>query len=196
MKSIIATAAIALMAFSINAQTAKEWKLDKSHASVRFSIDHFFTGVTGKFKKFDGTFNFDPANLKGSSASFTIDVTSVDTDEEDRDGHLQSEDFFNAAAHPNIAFKSTSIEKKGENQYIVNGDLTMRGTTKKVALPMTVKGVIDNPWKEGSLIMGIEMETTLDRTDYGVGTGSWAATSVVGDEVEIEISMELDSTKE
>ena len=93
-------------------------------------------------------------------------------------------------------FKSTSIEKKGENQYIVNGDLTMRGTTKKVALPMTVKGVIDNPWKEGSLIMGIEMETTLDRTDYGVGTGSWAATSVVGDEVEIEISMELDGTKE
>ena len=195
MKSIIATAVTALLALSINAQTAKEWNLDKSHASVRFSIDHFFTGVTGKFKKFDGTFNFDPANLKGSSASFTIDVTSVDTDDEDRDSHLQSEEVFNAAAHPSIEFKSTSIEKKGENKYVVNGNLTMRGTTQKVALPMTVKGVIDNPWKEGSVIMGIEMETKLDRTDYGVGIGSWAATSIVGDEVEIEISMELDGKK-
>lgn len=177
------------------AQKARAWNLDKSHASVNFSIDHFFTAVTGKFKKFDGTFHFDPKNLSGSSATFTIQVASVDTDEEDRDEHLQSEDFFNASKYPTIKFVSTKFEKKSDKEYTVTGNMTMRGTTKEISFPLKVKGVMDNPWKDGYEILGIEINTALDRTDFGVGTGSWAATSVVADEVDIHISMELDSEK-
>ncbi|GAB5539997.1 MAG: YceI family protein [Salibacteraceae bacterium] len=195
MKSLSLLAATLISAISINAQSAKSWNLDKSHASVVFTIDHFFTGVTGKFKKFDGTFNFDPENLKGSKATFTIQVASVDTDNEDRDSHLQSEDFFAAEQYPTIKFESTSFSKTGDNQYMVKGNLTMRGETKPIDFPMTIKGVMDNPWKEGSVIMGVEINSTLDRTNWGVGTGNWAATSVVSDEVEFSISMELDGKK-
>ncbi|NQV53294.1 MAG: polyisoprenoid-binding protein [Flavobacteriales bacterium] len=180
---------------SASAQTAKQWNIDKSHASVQFSIDHFFSSVPGKFKKFEGEINFDPNDLKGSKAVFTIDVRSVDTDEPERDGHLQSEDFFNAEKWPEMKFVSTRFEKKSDKEYIVHGKLTLRDVTKEVALPLTIKGRMDNPWKEGYEILGIKIDTSINRTDFGLGTGSWAATAVVSDEVEIEISMELDAKK-
>jgi len=180
---------------SVSAQSAKSWNIDKSHSSIAFSIDHFFSAVPGKFKDFGGTIHFDPDNLKGSSVDFIIQVKSVDTDEADRDSHLQSPDFFDAATYPVITFKSQSFTKTSENMYVVKGTLTMRGTSKEVELPLKVKGTVDNPWKEGSVIMGISIDTALDRTDYGVGTGSWGATAVVGDEVIIRINMELDAPK-
>jgi polyisoprenoid-binding protein YceI len=195
MKKFTFILASLLFTLTAQTQTAKAWKMDKSHASVNFSIDHFFTAVTGKLKTFDGTFHFDPANLKASDANFTIQVSSIDTDDSDRNEHLQSGDFFDAKNHPTIAFKSTRIEKISDKEYTVIGNLTMRGTTKEVKLPLKIKGIIDNPWKEGSVIMGVEINTQLDRTNWGIGTGSWAATSVVGDEVDIKISMELDGLK-
>ncbi|GAB4382377.1 MAG: YceI family protein [Salibacteraceae bacterium] len=171
------------------------WNIDKSHASVSFSVDHFFTSVHGRFKKFDGDIRFDPNKPSESKAVFEIDVKSIDTNEPERDQHLLSEDFFYAEKYPTIKFVSTKIEKKDEHNFIVTGNLTMRGVTKPITFPVHMKGIMDNPWVEGKVIMGIEIKTTINRTEWNVGTGSWAATAVVGDEVDVEISMELDGKK-
>ncbi|REJ84488.1 MAG: polyisoprenoid-binding protein [Bacteroidetes bacterium] len=186
---------IILLTFSLSAQDVKSWKIDKAHSSVNFSVNHFFSAVTGKFREFSGEIHFDPANLKSSKATFNIKVSSIDTDDEKRDKHLQSEDFFDAANYPEIKFVSTRIEKINDKLFNVYGKLSMRKTTKDVVLPLRITGLMDNPWKEGSVIMGIAISTKIDRTDYGIGTGSWAATAVVGDEVRIEINMELDGAK-
>lgn len=197
MNRIFIVGVIIAMGFSsaMNAQTAKKWSIDKSHASVRFNINHFFSEVPGKFKQFDGEVFFDPADLGGSEANFEIVVKSVSTDEADRDNHLQSTDFFDAETYPTITFKSSKFIKKSDVLYEVHGQLTMRGVTKAVVLPMKIKGRMDNPWKEGYEILGLAITTTINRTDYGVGTGSWAATAIVSDEVEVKISMELDAPK-
>lgn len=180
---------------TINAQSAKKYSLDKDHTSINFSIKHLFSSVTGRFKTFDGTLNFDAKNLKGSSTSFTISVPSVNTDNEKRDNHLQTADFFDAKKYQNITFTSSSFKKKSENLYLVTGKLTIKDVTKTVTLPMKITGLMDNPWVDGAVIMGVSIETSIDRTDYGVGTGSWAASTIVGDEVNISINMEWDGKK-
>ena len=194
MKNAVLWVALVL-AQGVMGQQVRSWKIDKSHASVRFVASHFFTEVEGKFKGFEGTFNLDPEHPQGGSISFTVQVKSVDTGEPDRDKHLQSEDFFHASKWPEMNFVSTRIEQKDKNHLVVHGKLTIRDVTKQVAIPMRITGRMDNPWKEGYEIMGIQIKTSLDRTDYGVGTGSWAATAVVGDEVAISINMELDAKK-
>ena len=124
-----------------------------------------------------------------------MQVASIDTDEPDRDEHLLSDDFFNAEKYPTIKFESTGFIKRSENSIIVEGKLTMRGTTREIDLPLEIKGTMDSPWVDGKVIMGVAINTALDRTDYGVGTGSWAATATVGDEVRIEINLELQADK-
>ena len=191
----IAVLVTVLSAFTTNAQDATMWKLDKAHTSVNFSINHFFSSVTGKFKSFDGNFYFDPANLQGSKADFTIEVKSVNTDDTKRDDHLQSPDFFDAKKYPNITFKSTKIEKKSEKEFLVYGKLTIKNNTKDVALPLKVTGQMEHPMMKGTIILGLVIDTKINRTDFGVGTGNWAATMVVGDEVRIHIPMELNIMK-
>mgnify|MGYP001145285594 CR=1 FL=1 len=162
---------------------------------MNFSINHFFSEVTGKFRAFEGKIDFDPNNLAQSSVEFSIEVSSIDTDESDRDEHLKSPDFFNENEYPRIVFVSSSFNEIDKSNYEVAGKLTMRGVTKEITLPMKITGRMDNPWKEGYEILGISIKTTLNRTDYGVGTGSWAATAVVSDDVEVKINMELDGKK-
>jgi len=181
--------------FSVNAQNSTIWKIDKAHTSVNFSINHFFSSVTGKFTNFDGDINIDRNNLKASKVNFTIMVNSVNTDNKKRDEHLQSPDFFNTKAYPNMTFKSTKIEKKSEKEYLVYGKLTIRDKTKDIVLLATITGEMEHPMKKGTIILGILIDTTLDRTEYGVGTGNWATSKVVGDEVKIHIPMELNRTK-
>lgn len=181
--------------FIANAQSATKWDLDKSHTSVNFSINHFFSSVTGKFTSFDGNIYFDPNNLSGSKADFSISVKSVDTGNKKRDEHLQSEDFFDAKTYPNMTFKSTKIEKKSEKEFLVYGRLTIKNITKDVILPLKITGEMEHPMMKGTIILGVLVDTTLNRTDFGVGTGNWAATMVVGDEVRIHIPMELNRKK-
>lgn len=181
--------------FSINAQDTTMWKIDKSHTSVNFSINHFFSSVLGKFKEYDGTIHFDPKNLDGSKAEFSVAINSVDTDDKKRDSHLQSKDFFDSKTYPKMTFKSTKFKKKSEKEYAIYGELTVKDITKNVILPMKITGEMEHPMMKGTIILGVEIETTIDRTDYGVGTGDWAATMVVGDEVKIQIPMELNRMK-
>jgi len=185
----------ALVVFTVNAQEATKWKVDKSHTSVNFSINHFFSAVTGKFTDFDGDVNFDPDNLGESTMEFSISIKSVNTEDGKRDRHLQSDDFFDAKEYPKMTFKSTKLVKKSDKEFMVHGKLTIRDVTKEVVLPMKLTGEMEHPMMKGTLILGIEIDATIDRTDYGVGTGDWAATMVVGDEVRIHIPMELKRKK-
>ncbi|WP_211307643.1 YceI family protein [Mesonia algae] len=192
---VFAVAITALSTLSVNAQDATMWKIDKSHTSVNFSINHFFSSVPGKFTDFDGMIHFDPNNLKGSKADFSVSINSVNTDDTKRDKHLQSEDFFDAKTYPKMVFQSTKFEKKSDKKYLIHGKLTIKDVTKNVALPMKITGEMEHPMMKGTIILGVVIDTTIDRTDYEVGTGDWAATMVVDDEVKIHIPMELNRMK-
>ncbi|PCJ64986.1 MAG: polyisoprenoid-binding protein [Bacteroidetes bacterium] len=190
------TLAVLILFSSITAYAAvaHSWKIDKTHTGINFSINHFFSAVTGNFKEYSGTISFDPDNLEGSSVSFTIPVTSVNTSDAKRDKHLQSADFFNAKKFPNITFTSDKFLMK-DGKLNVLGDLTIRDVTKKVAFPIEIKGRMDHPFMKNSELLGIAINTKINRTSFGVGTGSWAATSVVGEDVLISINMELTRKK-
>ncbi|NCP84794.1 MAG: polyisoprenoid-binding protein [Bacteroidetes bacterium] len=187
---LLITLFLGLSSFSF-AQNAPSYTIDKAHTQINFAINHFFSEVTGRFDSFSGEFNFDPNNLKGSSANFSIDVNSISTQEPKRDEHLQSPDFFNAEKYPKMTFKSEKIEKKSDNLFIVHGNLTIKDVTKHVMFPLEYKGEMEHPMMKGLQILGLAVETKIDRNDYGVGTGDWAATMVVADEVRIKINMEL-----
>jgi len=186
--------AVILTAFStiaIHAQEATKWNVDKSHTSVNFSINRFFSEITGKFTDFDGSINFDSNNLKGSKTEFTIVVNSVNTANEKRDQHLQSGDFFDSETYPKMTFTSTKFKKKSATEYLIYGKLTIKDKTKDVILPMKITGEMEHPMAKGVFVLSVALNATINRTDYGVGTGNWAATTVLSDEVEINIPIDL-----
>ena len=180
--------ALSLVAWTLS--HAQSWTIDEAHSTVTFEINHFLTAVPGGFNTVSGDLDFDPESPGESSISMTVDVNSVDTDNEKRDNHLLSEDFFHADEFPLMTFTSTSWKKRGRSDYIVTGELTIRGQTRTIEVPVVHHGIMDNPFKEGGLITGFRAEFTINRTDFGVGTGSWAATAVVGDKVHILVSIE------
>lgn len=185
----------ALSVVSLSAQSSAKWKIDKLHTSVNFSINHFFSAVTGKFTDFDGAMYFSPNNLKESQVNFTISVKSVDTDSKKRDKHLQSKDFFNAKDYPKMSFESNKFEKKSDKEYLIHGKLTIKNKTKNVILPMKITGQMEHPMRKGTMILGVVIDTKINRTNFDVGTGDWATTMVVGDEVKIHIPIELNRKK-
>lgn len=184
-----------LFSFTVQAQDSGMWMLDKAHTSVNFTINHFFSEVKGNFKDFDGSFQLDPKNPASGEISFTIKVNSINTENVKRDTHLKSSDFFDVETYSEITFVSTKLEPTSNNEFLAHGNLTMRGVTKKVSLPFKITGEMEHPMMKGTMILGLLLNTTLNRTDYNIGTGSWATTMVVGDEVKINIPMELNKKK-
>ncbi len=173
---------------------ATQWEIDKAHSNISFEVTHFFTAVSGKFNDYTSEVYFDPENLDESSISVDIKVNSIDTDNEKRDGHLQSDDFFNAAQYPSITFDSNEIIAKGDNDFVAKGTLTIKDTSTDFEIPFTLLGVQDHPMREHTKVAGMESLFTLDRTDYGVGVDDWAATTVVGDEVSVKLALELNAS--
>ena len=194
-KTIALLGVILIASITLFATNIITWEIDNSHTSVNFTATHFFTEVTGNFTEFSGIVNFDPDNLEESTVSFTIPVSSINTGDEKRDKHLQTDDFFNAKKYPNITFKSTKFVKKEDGTLAVLGNLTMRDQTKLVGLPFKLTGRMDHPMLKNTELLWISLKTKLDRTSFGVGTGSWAATAVVGDEVLINVNMEMTRKK-
>jgi len=172
------------------------WNVDANHTEVNFSVNHFFTPVTGSFRDFEVGLNYDPDDPSASSVEARIAVASVDTGNERRDDHLRSPDFFAAEEHPYITFESTSVERVADDRLVARGPLTIRGVSREVELPITILGTKAIPAEMKEMLGDIdevasfEASTTLDRGDFGVGTGSWAATLVVGGQVDIEILVE------
>lgn len=193
MKNVALT--ITAMLSSAIMLSAQTWNIDPTHSNVGFTVTHFFSEVNGQFTDYSGEFNIDPNNVEDASISFTVKVGSVDTDDEKRDGHLMTEDFFNESKYPEMTFESTDIKKKSENKYVAIGNLTIKDVTKKAEIPFEVLGVMNHPMVENAQLMGVKFQYELMRTAYNVGTGKWAMTKVVGDKVKVDINMELINKK-
>ena len=171
------------------------WGVDAAHTEINFSVTHFFTPVTGSFDEFEVELEYDAAEPENSRVAARIAVATVNTGNERRDNHLRTEDFFAADEHPYITFQSASVRERN-GMLIATGPLSIRGTTKTVELPIKLLGVQPIPEEMREMLGGAQeiasfaASTTIDRGDFGVGTGSWAATLIVGGEVEIEILLE------
>ena len=191
MFSRFAVAALALVAVAAPA-AAQTWKIDSAHSSATFTVKHMMvSNVHGRFGKVEGTVVYDGTNLAAAQVDAIIDATTISTDNEKRDAHLKSPDFFDAAGFPTITFKSKRVEAAGAGKFKLIGDLTMRGTTKEVVLD--AEGPTAPVSAQGSQRIGVTATTTLNRHDYGV---SWSRTMdgggyVVGDQVKITIELEL-----
>jgi len=162
------------------------YEVDGGHSSNMFKINHMgVANFMGRFNKMGGTYTMDPAKLEASTFEITIDADSVDTNSEGRDKHLRNPDFFNTAEYPNITFKSTKVEKVGDNMLNVTGDLTFRGVTK----PVTAKFQIF-PGKETrqGFKSGFEANFSIKRTDFGNDT--YVAQGGLGDEVQVTVCVE------
>ncbi len=170
------------------------WTVDKDHSSINFSVRHFFTPVTGRFNDFEADIQFNPDNPENGKLDITIPISYINTENTRRDNHLASEDFFNSEKWPNMRFVSSDIQKTGDNKYVAYGELTIRDVTKTVELPFELLGVMEHPMMDDTQVAGIEAGTKIKRTDFGVGVGDWAATMVVGDDVDININLELTAT--
>lgn len=170
--------------------TAGTYTVDQAHSDVSFKVRHLVSKTAGQFTEFDGTIVADFNNLDASSVAFTIKVAGIDTKSEDRDNHLRSEDFFDAATYPEIIFISSKITKSGTNTFAVTGTLTMHGVSQTVTLPVTFLGEMAGPL--GGTVAGWEIETSLDRKDYGIvwNRALDAGGMILGDEVEITINLE------
>ena len=183
-------AAVLATAFVQSAAAAVEtYKIDPVHSSVGFNIRHFVSKVPGTFTKFSGNIVVDRANLEKSSVEATVEVTSVNTSNEKRDGHLQTPDFFDAAKFPTATFKSKTWKKTGEDSFDVTGDLTIKGVTKEVVLK--TKLLAFGPGMQGAQLSGWEATTVLNKADFGVN-GPAMMGKALGDEVTVTISVEAD----
>jgi polyisoprenoid-binding protein YceI len=167
------------------------WMLDTVHSEVTFKVKHLvISSVTGKFKSFEGTVESDKDDFTDARINFSTAVDSIDTGNEQRDGHLKSPDFFDAANHPKITFVSTGVTKKGSD-YLIQGDLTLRGTTKPVELHAEFGGIQKDFY--GNTVAGFELSGKINRKDFGL---HWSAVTetggiVVSDEVRLAINAEL-----
>lgn len=186
---------ILLFSIFLSELSAQTWEIDYAHSSINFSINHYFTPVYGRFQRFEGTLDFNVAHPEVAQIVFEADVASVNTDDAKRDNDLLSEHFFNAKQFSKIIFQSKRVEKISENSYKVFGRLTIRDITHDVEIPFMILGLGDHPTKRSLQLIGIKSEFKLSRTDYGVGTGDWVKTLIVGDEVSIVIVIEATQTK-
>jgi polyisoprenoid-binding protein YceI len=167
------------------------YKIDAAHSDILFKVKHLMiTTVTGNFKSFDATLTAEAEDFSDAQISFTADVNSIDTRSEQRDGHLKSDDFFNAEKFPQLKFTSTSFSKNGDG-YVLKGDLTIRDITKPVELKAEYSGAMVDPW--GQHKVGFEAEGKIKRKEFGL---SWDAVTeaggvVVSDDVKLQLNVQF-----
>ncbi|MGM0944885.1 MAG: YceI family protein [Bacteroidota bacterium] len=167
-----------------------KWTIDPTHSEVSFKVKHLvISTVTGYFKKFEGAAESTSEDFDGASVSFTADIDSIDTNQTDRDNHLKSADFFDAANYPKLSFEG-KIAKNGGDYKLV-GNLTMRGNTKEIELDVDFGGVAGDPY--GQTKAGFEIEGKVNRKEFGL---SWSAVTeagsvVVSDQVRLILSIQL-----
>ena len=180
---------LALLLAGPLAAATETFALDKAHSSVTFRIRHVVSMVDGRFTDYDGKIWIDRAKPAASKVEFTIQAASINTGNEKRDAHLKSAEFFDAATHPTITFKSTKIEPKGDGAYDVTGEFTMRGVTKTMRFPIRHGGFakVGNTEKTG-----FDLTLRLNRKDFNINwnraidQGGW----ILGDDVDILIGIE------
>lgn len=171
---------------------ATNWALDASHSEIQFKVRHMMiSNVTGEFQKFDASVTTEGDDFATAKINFTADVDSITTKNEQRDGHLKSEDFFDAANHPQIKFESTELKKVDDENYKLHGNLTIRATTLPIVLDVEYGGTIKDPW--GNIRAGFVVEGKINRKEYGL---HWSAVTeagglVVSDDVKLHAAVEF-----
>ena len=187
--TLVAIVALSVILFAFTVVTSTTWTYDKNHAKVGFTVTHMMiSDVEGYFKTANVTLTTTKEDFTDAVVEMTADVASINTDNEKRDGHLQSADFFDEAQFPTISFKSTSFKKtKTANTYVVKGNLTMHGVTKPVTLSALAKTGI-NPMNKKTIV-GFKITGQLKRSDYGIGGDTPSA--IVSDEVLIDANAEF-----
>lgn len=177
---------VGLMAFGFTA-TAQKWSVDKAHSKVGFSVVHLMlSDVEGSFKISEATLTAAKDDFSDAQFDLTVDVNSVFTDQDRRDTHLKSADFFDVVKFSTITFKSNTFKKVADRKYKLTGDLTMHGVTKLVTLDGTLNGTSIN--KVGKKVAGFKFTGTLNRSAFGVGP---TLTAVVGEEIELKANGEF-----
>ncbi len=191
MKTARLMALVALFSAATFAQV--NWGVDKSHSNVMFNVTHMvISEVTGFFKAYDGKFSSkSDADWNGAQIDFTIETKSIFTDNEKRDDHLRSDDFFNAEKYPSIVFKSKSMKKESGNKYKLTGDLTIRDVTKQVTLDVDFKGNVKDGW--GNERAAFRIKGSVNRLDFNLKWNALLETggAVVGKDVEIAANIQL-----
>jgi len=191
MLRVPAFAVVACMGLA--AAAAETYNVDTAHTDITFKVRHMgISNVTGKFEKFGGSFNIDPKNVKATTGTLTIDVNSISTGNPKRDAHVKSEEFFDAAHFPEMKFVSKEVRDINEKDSTCTliGDLTIRGTTKDVALKIKGGGIINDGW--GNERAAFTANGKINRFDYGL---KWNKTVeagglVVGQDVELNLAFE------
>ena len=194
MKNAVFVVLLVLGFTFVNAQT--KWNIDKSHSNVGFAVTHLIISeVTGQFKSFDGNIEFSKDDLSDANINFSIDAASISTDNEGRDKHLRSDDFFNAEKFPKITFVGKSIKKVAGKKFKLVGDFTIRDVTKSITLDVVYNGSIKDPW--GNTKAGFKITGELNRFDYNLKWNNLmeAGGAVVGKEVTITVNLELSKAK-
>lgn len=168
------------------------WKIDASHSEITFKVKHLvISTVSGKFTEFDATVEAEKDDFSDAQVSFSAKIDSISTGNEQRDGHLKSADFFDAAGHPELSFKSTALKQVSGSDYELTGDLTIRGTTKPVTLKAEFGGIQNDFY--GNTVAGFELTGKINRQDFGL---TWSAVTeaggvVVSDEVKLAVNVEM-----
>ena len=173
------------------ASAQSDWKLDKVHSSITFTVNHMvISQVTGSFKDFTVALKSAKEDFSDAQVQSTIKVSSLSTDNTMRDGHLKSDDFFNAEKFPEINFKSTSFEKLGDKKYKITGDLTIRDVTKNVTFDAVLNGTMKT---ERGMLSAWKATTTINRFDYNLKWSKTLETGglIVGQDVTITLNLEL-----
>lgn len=187
---------LSLILLSMDVFSQNKWTLDKAHTGVKFSVTHLvISEVEGNFKSFDATILSSKPDFTDAQINFSVDINSINTDNENRDKHLKSDDFFNAEKYPQMTFKSTSFKKVSGNNYELEGDLTIRDVTKRVKFAVQYNGTIKDPW--GNPKAGFKATTNINRFDYNL---KWdklteAGGAVVGKDVKVTVNLEIQQQK-
>jgi len=171
--------------------TQTRWNIDPIHSEIGFSVKHMMvSNVRGRFNDVTGYIDFDENDPTSTKIDVEIAATSVDTRQEQRDNHLRSADFFDAANHPKITFVSTKVEHVKKNDYLVTGDLTIRGTTREVTLDATFEGTSPDPY--GGVRIGFSATGKINRQDFGLtyNAALEAGGVVVGTDIKIQLEVE------
>lgn len=168
------------------------WQIDTAHTHIQFSARHMMISkVRGEFDRFSGTVHLDENAPENTTVEVQIEAASVNTRNTDRDNHLKSPDFFNAAEYPYLTFRSTRVERTGDDTARLHGDLTIRDVTRPAVLDVVYLGQAKSPW--GAISAGFNASTTINRKDWGLTWNVALETGgmLVGEDITIEIELEL-----
>ena len=175
--------------------TTTKWALDPTHSELQFKVKHLMiTTVTGNFKSFSATVETEGDNFDTAKIEFSAEISSIDSGNEQRDGHLKSADFFEAEKFSTITFESTKLEKKDEENYLLHGNLTIKGISKPVIIPTEFGGIAKDPW--GNIKAGFTLNGKINRKDWDLNWNAALETGGVLVSEEVKIIAEIQVVKQ